>query len=142
MGQCYNTTVVNAPAADVWATMRDFHDMSWAKGVITSLDVVGETHGTKTGAGRILNNAFHETLRTIDDEGHTLTYSIDDGPGPVASDAVDNYRGILSLYPVTDTGQTFVEWKSTYDSNDHEAVGDFCDPIYQALLAALKAHFE
>jgi hypothetical protein len=54
---------------------------------------------------------------------------------------VDHYQGILSLKPVTDTGQTFVEWKSMYQSKDPGAVGDFCDPIYQALLGAMKAHF-
>lgn len=141
MGQCYNTTVVNAPVDEVWSTVRNFHDMSWAEGVITSVEKVGESGGTEVGARRILNGAFHETLHVLDDQGHSLTYSIDDGPGPVARDAVDNYRGILSIMPVTDSGQTFVEWKSVYDAEDPGAVGDFCDPIYQALLGALKANF-
>jgi hypothetical protein len=42
---------------------------------------------------------------------------------------------------VTDTGQTLVVWSSSYDSDSSEAVGEFCNPIYQALLAALKSHF-
>lgn len=142
MGQCYNTTVVNAPLEKAWAAVRDFHDMSWAAPVITSVEKVGEAAGDEIGAKRILNEAFQETLLELDDDGKTLTYSIDDGPGPVASHAVEHYRGILTLLPVTDTGQTFVEWRSTYVSPDPEAVVNFCDPIYQGLLAALKAHFD
>ena len=35
----------------------------------------------------------------------------------------------------------FVLWTSRYDALDEAAVGDLCDPIYQALLAALRRHF-
>ena len=39
---CYNTCIVAATADKVWATLRDFHDMSWAEPVITSVAVIGE----------------------------------------------------------------------------------------------------
>ena len=39
---CYNSIVVNAPVDKVWAAMRDFHDMSWASGVIEKVDPVGD----------------------------------------------------------------------------------------------------
>ena len=82
------------------------------------------------------------------DPRHTLSRSqkefvvgsIDDGPGAVAKDAVSNYIGAVQLHPVTDTGQTLVVWTSSYDSDDSEAVGELCNPIYRALLAQLKAH--
>ena len=38
--------------------------------------------------------------------------------------------------------QTMVIWSSTYESDSNEAVGDLCNPIYQALLAALKSHLD
>ena len=137
---CNNSTVVDADIDVTWSTLRNFHQMGWAKGVIESVDVVGEKPGTEPGAGRALNGVFHETLISFDNERRTFSYSIDDGPGPVARDQISDYVGTVPLKPVTDTGQTFVEWRSNYDSADPAAVGAFCDPIYRALLAALKAH--
>ena len=138
---CYNSTVVPAHVDDVWEALRSFHDLGWAGGVITQVDVVGDVPDGQVGAQRILNEAFHETLRSLDDANHTFTYSIDDGPGPVARDAIANYVGKVRAVAVTDTDATFVEWVSDYESADPAAVREFCDPIYQALLQALKAHF-
>ncbi len=138
---CYNSTVVNANLDDVWEALRSFHDLGWASGVITQVDVVGDVPDGEVGARRILNDAFHETLRSLDDANHEFTYSIDDGPGPVARDAVNNYVGQVRAFSVTDGDATFVEWISDYESADPGAVQEFCDPIYHALLQALKAHF-
>ena len=141
MGECYNTITVNAPIDKVWQTVRNFHDLSWAKGVVEKTEVVGSLSGDQLGAQRVLNDAFHETLVTLSDLEHRVEYSIDDGPGPVAKDQVRNYIGHLSLFPVTADNTTFVEWTSTYDSPDSGAVGELCNPIYQALLGALRQHF-
>jgi hypothetical protein len=142
MGQCYNSIVINAGIEDVWQTVRDFHQMDWAAPVITSLDKVGVFTGNEYGARRILNNAFHETLMSVDEKNHRFTYSIDDGPGPVASDVVDDYVGRLALLPVTASGETYAEWTSTYVSDDEAAVAALCNPIYSALLQALKTYME
>ena len=142
MGKCYNTIVVNAPIDEVWATVRDFHDLSWAKGVVEKTEVVGELKGNQVGAKRLLNDVFHETLRTLSDLRHLVEYSIDDGPGPVSKDQVRNYTGHVKLHEVTTDNTTFVEWTSNYDSPDSRAVGELCNPIYQALLQALKVHFD
>lgn len=141
MGKCYNSVVINAPCNVVWKTIRNFHDMNWAKGVVTKTDVVGELEGDQIGAKRILNDLFHETLLSLDDREQTFSYSIDDGPGPVANDAVKNYVGAVRVSPITENNTTFVEWQSTYDSPNDEAVGELCNPIYQAVLQALKKHF-
>jgi hypothetical protein len=141
MGTCYNSTIVNADCETVWATLRDFHQLEWAAGVVEKVVVVGDAKGHEPGARRVLNDTFHETLLTIDDKARNLTYSIDDGPGPVAQGAVENYVGALRVCPVTDNGISFVEWTSSYDSPDDAAVGALCNPIYRALLAALKTHF-
>jgi hypothetical protein len=137
MGKCYNTVTVKASSDEVWKTLRDFHDLSWAEGVVTSCEAVGETAGDTVGAKRILNRAFHETLLSLSDGDRTLSYSIDDGPGPVAKDAVSNYVGTVRVSPSDGEGNTRIEWESTYESPDEAAVGEFCNPIYQALLAAL-----
>ncbi len=140
MGSCCNSVVVDVPIQTVWETIKDFHDLSWADPVITKLEVIGEKTGNEVGAQRLLNDAFLETLVSVDDEGFTFTYSIDDGPEPLGKDAGLNYLGTVRLLPVTDRDATFVEWTSSYQSDSPEAVSDFCNPVYEALLAALKSH--
>jgi len=141
MGKCYNSVVVDAPCEAVWKALREFHDLSWAAGVVTHVDKVGDLAGDEVGAKRILNGVFHETLVLLDDTERTFMYCIDDGPGPVAQGAVKNYVGAARVLPITENNSTFVEWQSTYDSSDEAAVGELCNPIYQALLQALKKHF-
>lgn len=141
MGNCYNSTTVNAPIDQVWDMIKDFHQLDWAAPVATKVDVVGELSGTQVGARRILNDAFHETLLSIDDINYRFSYSIDDGPGPVAKGVIDNYVGRVELFPITDSGGTFVKWTSEFDSADETQVIEFCNPIYSGLLAALKTRF-
>ena len=108
--------------------------------VVERVDQVGDIAGDQPGARRVLNGIFHETLVSLEEDAKRFSYRIDDGPGPVARDVVSDYIGVVELLPVTDTGQTMVIWSSTYESDSNEAVGDLCNPIYQALLAALKFH--
>lgn len=136
MGNCHNTIEINAPVAQVWDTIRDFHDMSWAPGVITEVRKVGEKNGDEIGAKRVLNDAFHETLIKLDSEGHTFSYTIDDGPEPISSTSVKNYVGTVKVTPAGNG--TLVEWGSSFDSAQENEVADFCNPIYTALLSALK----
>lgn len=136
---CYNSTVVDGTVDEVWAIVRDFHELGWGEGVVETVEKVGDKAGDQVGAKRILNGAFHETLQGIDEVDHVIRYSIDDGPGPVAKDAVVGYVGQLRLFDVSDTGQTFVEWTSTWTTASGD-VKAFCDPVYKAILGALKAH--
>jgi hypothetical protein len=140
MGKCHNSTVVDSPVNETWETIRNFHRMGWAAPVVEKVDRVGDIAGDQPGARRVLNGVFHETLISLDDQRRHFAYSIDDGPGPVAKDAVSDYVGEVQLHPVTDSGQTLVVWTSTFESGSDEAVGELCNPIYRALLAALKAH--
>ena len=137
---CLNSIVIPAPVAQVWARLRDFHDMDWAAGVIESCDAVGDVPGTQIGAKRILNQAFHETLLGLDDSRRIVRYSIDDGPDAVARDNVTNYIGEINVFPVTSDNSTFVLWASSWDDSGG-GVEAFCNPIYQGLLGALHRHF-
>lgn len=128
MGQCYNSIVVDAPASEVWNALRNFHDLSWAAGVIESLDVVGDKGAFEAGARRLLNGVFAETLIDLDDESKTIRYSINDGPGPMATAEVASYEGRAQVFPITATDQSFVLWTSEYKANDEPAVGELCKP--------------
>lgn len=137
---CYNSTVINATAEEVWEKLNDFHDLLWSENVVDSVKKAGNKPGNKPGAQRILNDAFHETLLSIDDEAYVFTYSIDDGPGAVSKGNVQGYVGTVSVHPVTDTNSAFVEWKSEWENKNEESVADFGNPIYHSLLHYLKSH--
>lgn len=138
---CYNSTVINAPADQVWETLKNFHDLSWSKNVVTDVEKVGDKKGDEAGAKRILNNAFHETLLSVDPDARKFTYSIDDGPDAVSKDNVQGYVGTVQVLPVSDTDESFVVWKSEWESTKNGGVAEFCNPIYHALLQDLKSHF-
>lgn len=137
---CYNSIVIDAPVDQVWAKIRNFHDLSWAAGVIEKCDAVGGIPASQIGAKRILNNAFHETLHALDDLAHVVRYSIDDGPDAVSRDNVQGYIGEVRVFPVTENNGSFVVWTSNWESSGG-GVAEFCNPIYHALLASLKKSF-
>ena len=141
MHSTYQTTVVKAPIDKVWATLRNFHDMSWASSVIERCEAVGDKPADQIGARRVLNGVFNETLVELNDTEHIVRYSIDNGPAPVSQDDVKDYIGAIRAFPVTDTGGTFVEWSSSWQAEDEKAVA-FCHNIYVALLSDLNKYFE
>ncbi len=142
MGRCYASIVVNAPTERVWKLIRDFHRMTWAQGVIETLDAVGPLKGDQVGAQRILNGLFHETLLGLSDVDMTIQYSIDDGPEPLTKTNVQRYVGTVRLHPVAVGGGTFVEWQSDFEANEGAKITSFCMPIYHELLKALKKTFQ
>lgn len=137
---CCNSAVIPASTDRVWQTLRDFHNMSWAPEVIESCEPGNHLPGTQIGAKRVLNGAFHETLLALDDQDRVVRYSIDDGPDAVSKDNVSGYVGQVQVFPITDTGEAFVLWSSSWESSGG-GVAEFCNPIYQALLGQLKKHF-
>ena len=141
MPSTYQSIVIDAPLSEVWGKFSDFHDLSWSANVVTKVDKVGGIDGAEIGARRILNDAFHETLREVNADEYSLKYSIDDGPSPISKEEVSNYMGAVKLSPAADNQGTLVEWSSSWESNSEEAV-DFCHGIYLALLDDLAGSFE
>ncbi len=138
---CYNSIVVNASIESVWNKIRDFHRLDWGSPVVTSVTAVGDIPGDQVGARRVLNGAFEETLIEYDQQEYRFAYRIDDGPEPISKESVSDYIGAMRLLPVTASGKTFVEWTSTFQSNDPDLVTGFCNPIYAAILESLKESF-
>lgn len=136
----YNSVLIDAPADQVWASLRNFNDMSWAEGIVESVDSLNGKEGTEVGATRLVNGAIRETLQSFDDEARAFTYSIDDGPDVLASDMVDGFVGMARVSPVTATGQSFVEWSSDWTSAKGDVTG-FCNPLYAGLLDLLAKKF-
>lgn len=141
MHKTYQSTVVKAPIDQVWARLRNFHDMSWAGSVIERCEAVGDKAADQIGAQRVLNGVFQETLVELNDTDHVVRYSIDDGPAPVSQNDVNDYTGVIRAFPVTDSDGTFVEWSSSWQAQDTKAL-EFCHAIYVALLSDLNKSFE
>ncbi|MDX1781377.1 MAG: SRPBCC family protein [Thalassovita sp.] len=136
----YNSIAVNASADQVWSTLRNFNDMSWAEGIVESQESLNGKGGTEVGAKRLLNGAITETLQSFDDDSMAFSYSIDEGPDVLASDQVSGYIGRARVAPITSNNTCFVEWSSDWES----AKGDvkaFCDPLYAGLLGLLAKKF-
>lgn len=74
MGNCYSKIQIEAPISKVWDTISDFHDVSWASNVVTSVTRVGDKAGTEIGAKRVLNGVFHETLTALDPSNFTFEF--------------------------------------------------------------------
>jgi hypothetical protein len=138
---CFNSIVIDAPADKVWDVLKKFHDLSWSKNVVSKVDVVGDKSSNEIGAKRILNDAFHETLLSVDEGAKRFTYSIDDGPAVLSRDNIEGYVGEVIVFPVTAGNNSFVMWASQWESEKEGGVADFCNPIYHALLQDLKIHF-
>lgn len=137
---CLNSVTVHAPADTVWAALRDFHDMSKCPNVVQSCEAVGDGAGTQIGAKRLLNGVFHETLIGLDDKARMLRYTIDDGPDVLSKGQVVGYVGQVQVFPITENNTSLVLWTSSWEAG-RDGIQAFCDPIYQALLADLKASF-
>lgn len=133
----YQTRTISAPVEEVWSVVKSFHDMSQAPNVVNSCEKEGDKKEYEVGAKRILNGVFKETLLSYDEKNHAFSYSIDEGVAPVSSDDVKNYVGEVKLFSVTDTNETFIEWKSKWKSSSLEAE-EFCHTLYVALLNDLN----
>lgn len=138
---CFNSIVINAPANEVWEVLKNFHDLSWSKNVVSKVEIVGEKSSNEIGAKRILNDAFHESLLSINNEERKFTYSIDDGPASVSKDNVEGYVGEVTVFPVTSNNTSFVLWTSKWESSKEGGVAEFCNPIYHGILQDLNIHF-
>ncbi len=141
MGKTEQSIRIKSSPKAVWAKIRNFHDLSWAPNVITKCTSVGDHRGDQVGAKRILNDAFHETLIELDENNHTIKYTIDDGPSPISANDVGGYEGVVRVTDGGD-GTTQVDWNSSWKSGSDEKVHDFCHPIYMALLDDMKANLE
>lgn len=138
---CYNSIVINAPSNEVWAVLKNFHDLSWSKNVVSKVDIIGDKSAGEIGAKRVLNDAFHETLVSLDNIAKNFTYSIDDGPAAVSKDNVEGYIGDVTVFSITENDTSFVLWTSRWESTKEDGIADLCNPIYHALLHDLKIHF-
>ncbi|UGT43368.1 SRPBCC family protein [Nocardia yamanashiensis] len=138
MAFAFASAVINAPAEEVWARLRDFGDLSWHP-AIASCEIVSDTGKSEVGAVRRIMTAggdlIVERLTAIDDDRRSFSYVFEEDPFGVRS-----YHATLSFTPVTADGTTFAHWETRFDADaDAEArlVNTFGRDIFQAGLQAL-----
>lgn len=113
MTAIFVSSVIDAPAADVWAIVRDFNAMpQWHPLIADSLiengltpDRIGCVRHFHTRDGGLIR----EQLLALSDYDYTFTYAILESPM-----GVSDYVATLKLTPVTDGDRCFGEWSAEF----------------------------
>ena len=143
MARVYVSSVIAAPAARVWARVRDFNGMpGWHPAIADSRIENGEP-SDKVGCVRDFRlrngDRLREKLLGLSDFDLFCTYSILESPM-----GVENYVATLRLTPVTDGDRTFAEWSAEFDcapEREADLIGNIGGGVFQGGFDALKRHF-
>ncbi|WP_395019255.1 SRPBCC family protein [Dongia sp.] len=126
MVKVYTSSVIDAPADRVWATVRDFNALPQWHPAIRDSRIEGNHPSDKIGCIRNFNlkdgGNIRERLLALSDYDFTCTYAILESPM-----GVRDYIATLKLSPITDGNRTFAEWSAEFD----------CEPGRSGELAAL-----
>ena len=141
MPRPYASGVVAAPVDKVWARVRAFDDLPAFLPAIGHSELVEGVDG-QVGAVRRLTLAaggdpFDERLLVLDDPGRIMTYTFT-GANPFG---VRRYVSTIRVSPVTDTGESFVEWWAEYDAEagqEEELNRVFALDVYGGGIAGLR----
>lgn len=142
MAKVYMSDIIPASASEVWSTVGDFAGIGKWHPAVTGSQLVGTTAGDQVGAVRecLLDGGAklveRQTARS--DGGLSYSYEITESPMPMK-----NYVGSITLHQVTETGQTFMEWRSTFDPDPgaEEELTNMMGQVYKAGFDSLKARF-
>jgi Polyketide cyclase / dehydrase and lipid transport len=143
MARVYVSSVISAPAAKVWARVRDFNGLpNWHPAIAESRIENGEP-ADKVGCIRNFSlrngDRLREQLLGLSDFDMFCTYSILDSPMPLT-----NYVATLRLTPITDQDRTFIEWSADFDcapAVENDLVTGIGGNVFQGGFDALKRAF-
>jgi hypothetical protein len=148
--QITETIEIDAPPAKVWATIADFHDMSWLAGVAKTTGAGGNERDVATRQLTLDNGAtIDESLYKYDAGAMSYSYRIDKVDVKVLP--VNNYSSTITVLP-GEGGKSRVEWRGAfyrgYPNNDpppelnDEAALKAVGKVYRAGLENLKKKVE
>ena len=143
MVKVYTSSVIDAPADQVWARIRDFNGLPQWLPLIADSRIENGLPSDKVGCIRNFNlrdgGNIREQLLTLSDYDYACTYSILSSPM-----GVRNYVATLKLMPVTDGNRTFAEWWAEFDcapGREAELARQIGDGVFQAAFDSLKGLF-
>lgn len=140
MPKAYASTVINKPARDVWAVVRDFNGLpGWVPAVVRS-EIEDGKPADQVGCVRSIHLAdgghIRERLLALSDQEMSFTYNFEKTPF-----AVENYLATLRCTAVTDGDRCFVEWWTHFDcdvAKRAEWLQTFGTDIFQGGFDGLK----
>lgn len=140
MPRVYVSAVIAAPAATVWAVVRDFNALPrWVPAVAESRIEQG-LPADRVGCVRsfVLRDGgrIRERLLALSDYDYSVTYTILESPM-----GVTDYVATLRLFPVTETGACFAEWQAEFECPPDRAAAlsrQIGHGVFQAGLDRLK----
>jgi hypothetical protein len=140
MPRVYVSSVIDAPAAKVWARVRDFNALPrWHPAIRDSRIENGEP-SDRVGCIRDFHlqngDRIREQLLGLSDYDYFCTYAILESPMPLT-----DYIATLRLTPITDGERTFAEWTAEFDCAPDDAEGlveGIGTNVFQAGFNALK----
>ena len=143
MARVFVSSVVNAPAAKVWARVRDFNGLpNWHPAIAESRIENGEA-ADKVGCVRAFSlrngDRLRERLLGLSDHDLFCTYAILESPM-----GVENYVATLRLTPISDGDRTFIEWTAEFDcppEREAELIAGIGGGVFQGGFDALKRQF-
>ncbi len=143
MTSVYTSSVIAAPADQVWKAIRDFNGLpSWHPGIAESR-IEGGRPSDQVGcvrAFRLKDGGFiREKLLALSDYELCCTYSILESPM-----GVSNYVATLKLTPITDGNRCFAEWSAEFDcapEREADLVSSIGGAVFQGGFDSLKKRF-
>ena len=143
MASVFVSTIIGAPAVEVWPVVRDFNGLAaWTPFVAESrieqnfpADQVGCVRNFRRKDGGVIR----ERLLALSDYDFSMTYAILESPM-----AVEDYVATLKLMPVTDGNRTYAEWSAEFRcAAEREAalVAEIGRNVFGEAFRALKTRF-
>lgn len=140
MIRVYTSSVIDAPADQIWEKVRDFNGLpQWAPFVAESR-IEGNRPSDSIGCIRNFQlrsgGTIREQLLSLSDYEYTFVYSILESPM-----GVDNYVATMKLTPVTDGNRTFAEWSAEFDcarEREKELAESIGQGVFQTAFNSLK----
>lgn len=141
MVKVYTSSVIDAPAAEVWARIRDFNGLpGWVPAVADSRIELGQP-SDRVGCIRNFTlqdgGRLREQLLALSDYDFSVTYSILESPM-----GVENYIATLKLAPITEGDRCFAEWTADFDcapGREAELARTIGQGVFQAGFDSLKS---
>lgn len=143
MPEVYTSSVIGAPADQVWSAIRDFNGLPDWHPAIAESRIEGGAPADQVGcvrAFRLKDGGFiRERLLAMSDYDLSFTYSILESPM-----GLENYVATLKLTPITDGAKTFAEWSAEFDcppEREAELVELVGTGVFQGGFDALKDRY-
>jgi polyketide cyclase/dehydrase/lipid transport protein len=137
MPRVFVSSVVDAPAEKVWATIRRFDAVADWLPFVKSSPIEDGGDPTRVGCIRVLTQTdgevFREVLVALSDAEFFYSYTFASSPVPVC-----NHRTTLKVLPITDGQRSYVAWSSRFDV-DPEYEAQLVDLMNQNFLTGLRS---